>query len=70
MALAGLGRRAEALDEVRKIRQNFLYKDLWVRETMLRGIAHIHAVLGDGDATAADLEQMLSQQYTGLTIHG
>jgi TolB-like protein/Flp pilus assembly protein TadD len=69
MALAGLGRRAEALDEVERIRQNFLYKDHWVRETMLRGIARIHALLGDGEATVAELEQILSQRYTGLTIH-
>lgn len=70
MALAGLGRRAEALDEVRKIRENFLYKDVWVRGSHMQiGIARIHAELGDADATVADLEQMLSQRYTGLTIH-
>ena len=69
LALAGLGRRADALDEVRRIRENFLFKDVWVREGMLLGIANIHATLGDADATVAALEELLSQKYTGVTVH-
>jgi serine/threonine protein kinase/Flp pilus assembly protein TadD len=68
-ALAGLGRRAEALDEVRKVRENFLFKDVWVREIMLAGIAQIHAKLGDANATVGALDEILSQRYAGLTIH-
>jgi len=69
MALAGLGRRAEALDEMRTMRQNFLYRDLWIRENIQRGISEIYALLGDVDGTVAELEQLLSQRYTGVTIH-
>jgi serine/threonine protein kinase len=69
LALAGLGRRAEALDEVRKVRENFLFKDVWVRETMLWGISQVHATLGDANATVGTLEEILSQRYAGLTIH-
>ena len=69
MALAGLGRRAEALDEVRKIRENYLFKDVWVRERMVIGIARIHALLGDVDGTVDNLEQILKERYAGLTIH-
>lgn len=68
-ALAGLGRRAEALEEVRKIRENFLFKDAWVREGMLIGEAAMHAKLGDADATVAILEELLSQKYTNVTVH-
>src|SRR4051812_7172969 len=68
-ALAGLGRRAEAVDEIGKIRQNFLYKDQWVREGMQLGIAEIYAALADAEATVAAVEEMLSQRYTGVTIH-
>jgi len=69
LALAGLGRRQEALDEVRKVRENFLYKDVWVREQMVAGIAYIYAKLGDVDGTVDNLEQILKERYAGLTIH-
>ena len=36
---------------------------------MVLGIAEIYAGLGDAEATVAVLEEMLSQRYTGVTIH-
>lgn len=69
MSLAGLGRRAEALEEVRTIRGNYLNRDVWVRERLVIGIAHIHAELGDAKATVDDLEELLSRRETALTIH-
>jgi hypothetical protein len=69
LALVGLGRRAEALAEEPKIRANFLFKDVWVRENMLLGIAMIHEHLADADGTVAVLEEVLSQKYTSLTVH-
>jgi serine/threonine protein kinase/tetratricopeptide (TPR) repeat protein len=69
MALAGLGRRAEALEEVPIIRDNYLYEHVWVRDFMLLGIAQIHAKLGDATAAVDNLEEILSQRETGLTIH-
>jgi tetratricopeptide (TPR) repeat protein len=69
VALAGLGRRAEAEDEVRKVRENYLYQHAWIRERMMVGIALIYAMLGDANATVDNLEQILKQPYTGLTIH-
>ena len=69
VALAGLGRRAEALEEVQKVRDNFLFRDLWLREDMLFGIAGVYAKLGDAEATVATLEEVLSQKCAGKTVN-
>jgi tetratricopeptide (TPR) repeat protein len=68
-ALAGLGRRAEALAEEPKIRANFLFKDRWVRETMLLDIALIHGTLGDADGAVRVLDEILQEKYTHVTVH-
>ena len=69
LVLAGLGRRTEARDEVRAARAAFLFRDVWVRETILRGVALIYAKLGDAAATVEALEEILSQRYTACTVH-
>ena len=68
-ALAGLGRRAEALAEVQKVRDNFLFKDAWHREGMLLGIANVYVKLGDAEAAVAALDEVLSQKYASITVN-
>jgi len=69
IALAGLGRRDEALAEIPNIRANFLFKDIWQREGMLTGIALIQVKARDAGAAVATLEEVLSQKYAGVTVH-
>lgn len=69
-ALAGLGRRDEALAEVRAMRENFIYrKDAFLRPYIGTGIAGIFAALGDGNSAVDELEKVMSQPRNGLTVH-
>lgn len=70
LALAGLGRRNEALAEVQMVRGNFIYRqDRWIRQHMIMAIARIHARLGDANAAADELDRMMSERHCGLTVH-
>ncbi len=70
MALAGLGRRAEALGEVRKMRESFIYrKDFFLRPFVVIGIAIVLAHAGELDSAINELESLLSDEAPALTVH-
>jgi serine/threonine-protein kinase len=69
-ALAGLGRRDEALAEIRAMRENFIYrKDAFLRPYIGIGMAQILADLGDADSAVDELERVMSQPRNGFTVH-
>jgi serine/threonine-protein kinase len=70
LALAGLGRREEALSEVQAMRDNFIYrKDAFLRPFVAMGIARIFAAAGEPASAVAALEGVMSEQRNGLTVH-
>ncbi len=70
LALAGLGRRAEALVEVGKLRNSFIYrKDLFLRPYVVIGAAQILARAGHVDAALDDLEGLLADRAPAISIH-
>jgi TolB-like protein/Flp pilus assembly protein TadD len=70
MALAGLGRRDEALVEVRKMRESFIYtKDLFLRPFVVIAIAIVLAHAGETDEAINELENVLADEAPALTVH-
>lgn len=69
-ALAGLGRREEALAEIRAMRESFIYrKDAFLRHYIGIGMARVFAELGDANSTVDELERVMSQPRNGFTVH-
>jgi serine/threonine-protein kinase len=69
-ALAGLGRRDEALAEIRAMRENFIYrKDAFLRPYIGIGMARIFADLGDANSAVEELEKVMSAPRNGFTVH-
>lgn len=70
MALAGLGRRDEALREASWLRRSFIYrKDLFLRPYVVIGAAQILAHAGEPDAAVDDLERLLADEAPALSVH-
>jgi len=70
MALAGLGRRDEALREASWLRGSFIYrKDLFLRPYVVIGAAQILAHAGEPDAAVDDLERLLADEAPALSVH-
>ena len=75
MALAGLGRRAEALRETQSIRQNRFYKNAFIGPTLRLAAAEVLAQCGDAAAAVEDLEDVLTEGafgnilQIGITVH-
>jgi serine/threonine protein kinase/tetratricopeptide (TPR) repeat protein len=76
MALAGLGRRAEANREVRFLRESKVYRDdAFFGPTVRLAAAEVLAQCGDADGAVADLEQVLTEGafgnilQVGITVH-
>ena len=69
-ALAGLGRREEALAEIRAMRESFIYrKDAFLRQYIGVGMARVFADLGDANSAVDELERVMSQPRNGFTVH-
>lgn len=70
MALAGLGRRDEALREVSVMRASFIYrKDLFLRPYVEIGAAQVLAHAGEAEAAVAQLEQLLADPFPAIGVH-
>jgi TolB-like protein/tetratricopeptide (TPR) repeat protein len=70
LALARLGRRAEALEEVGSLRTNFIYrKDRFLRPFVSLAIARTLAALGDAGPAVEELGSVMSEHENGLTVH-
>jgi len=70
MALAGLGRRDEALREASWLRGSFIHrKDLFLRPYVVIGAAQILAHAGEPDAAVDDLERLLADEAPALSVH-
>jgi len=75
MALAGLGRRAEAHREVRFLRESLTYHDAFIGPTVRLAAAQVLAQCGDAAAAVADLDQVLTEGafgnilQVGVTVH-
>jgi TolB-like protein/Flp pilus assembly protein TadD len=69
-SLAGLGRRAEALAEIRAMRESFIYrKDAFLRHYIGIGMARVFAELGDANSAVDELDRVMSQPRNGFTVH-
>jgi eukaryotic-like serine/threonine-protein kinase len=61
LALAGLGRREDAVHEARRaVELRPLAKDTWYGVDMLRNLAVVYATLGEADSTVKQLRVLLS----------
>jgi tetratricopeptide (TPR) repeat protein len=61
LALAGLGRREDAVREARRaVELRPLAKDTWYGVDMLRNLAVVYATLGEADSTVKQLRVLLS----------
>jgi serine/threonine-protein kinase len=76
MALAGLGRRAEAHREVQFLRESKVYRDdAFFGPTVRLAAAEVLAHCGDAAGAVADLEQVLTEGafgnilQVGITVH-
>jgi tetratricopeptide (TPR) repeat protein len=70
MALAGLGRRDEALQEVRWLRQSLIFRqDEFLRPAVALGAAKILAQIGESDAALNAVEALLAERPPALSIH-
>jgi serine/threonine protein kinase/TolB-like protein/Flp pilus assembly protein TadD len=76
MALAGLGRRAEAHREVQVLRDGKVYRDdAFFGPTVRLAAAEVLAQCGDADGAVADLERVLTEGafgnilQVGITVH-
>jgi len=70
MALAGLGRRDEALREVRWLQECLIYrKDAFLRPGLASGAAKILAHVGETDASLDLITHLLAERPSGLSIH-
>ena len=70
MALAGLGRRKEALEEVRRLRTSFIHrKDLFLRSYVEIGAAQILAHAGETGAAVDQLERLLADPFPAISVH-
>ncbi|HUF25386.1 MAG TPA: tetratricopeptide repeat protein, partial [Gemmatimonadaceae bacterium] len=70
MALAGLGRREQALDEVRWLENCPIYReDMYLSPRVAVGAAKILARLGETDAALDRVERLVAQRPPGLAMH-
>jgi hypothetical protein len=70
MALAGLGRRDEALREVRWLRESLIYrKDAYLRPGVEVGAAKILAQIGETDAALDAIDRLLAERPPALSTH-
>jgi TolB-like protein len=70
MALAGLGRRDEALREVRWLQECLIYReDAYLRPGVALGAARILAQAGEASAALDVIEQLLAERHSALSVH-
>ena len=70
LALAGVGRRDEALREVRWLRECPIYRnDAYLRPSVASGAAKILAHVGETDASLDVIEELLAERPPGMNIH-
>jgi serine/threonine-protein kinase len=70
MALAGLGRRDEALREVRWLQECLLYRnDAYMRPGIAVGAAKILAQVGDVNVSLDVIQQLLAERPPAFSIH-
>jgi serine/threonine protein kinase/tetratricopeptide (TPR) repeat protein len=69
MALAGLGRRDEALREVRWLQEGLIYRnDAFLRPGVAAGAAKILAQVGDAEASLDVIERLLAERPPGMSV--